>query len=583
MEEQKKQKKSSMNTLWGWGKLYHGKFIFSIVLAVLGVACQMIPYFCVAQIVSMLFEGEQSFSSYLLFCGIAFGGYLGKVVFSNVSTLVSHTAAYLTLRDIRERIVQKLSKVSMGTVLETPSGHYKSIIVDRIEAMEVPFAHLLPEMTSNMLVPAFIVVYLFILDWRMALLSLATLVIGLVIMTFGMRNYAVQGAGAMAASKNMANAIVEYIGGIEVVKAFSQSAGSYKKYADAVKHNADYFIQWMADSQKSMCSYNAVIPSVLLCVLPGGMLLWTTGSIETSVFMTVVIFSLGLVEPIMETFSFTGSLTMLGKNTEEIEALLDAEELNHGTKPVVLDNSGIFMKDVSFSYEEKQEVLHNINLSINLGTMTAFVGPSGSGKSTIAKLIAGYWDVTSGYITLGGHKLKEIPLSQLSDNISYVSQDNYLFNRTIRENIRIGKPEASDAEIEQVAVNSGCDDFIRALDKGYETVVGSGGSQLSGGERQRIAIARAMLKDAPIVILDEATAYIDPENEVLVQKAISSLTAGKTLIVIAHRLSTITDADNIVLVNQGRIEAQGTHMELLEKSSLYRDMWQSHIGTKDAD
>jgi len=581
VNKQNKSKHSPFGLLWGWGKSYHGRFIVSIVLAVLGVACQMIPYFCVVNIIAKMFSGEISFSAYLPVCIAALGGYCGKVLFANLSTVVSHAAAYHTLRDLREQVVAKLARVPMGTILDTPSGQYKSIIVDRIEGMEVPFAHLLPKMTSNMLVPLFIIVYLFVLDWRMALLSLATLFIGLVIMAFGMRNYAEEGAGALAAGKKMTDAVIEYIGGIEVVKAFSQSAGSYQKYAEAVEGNAEYYIKWMADSEKTMCSYNAVIPSVLFCVLPGGMALWLSGSLDTISLMAAVVFSLGFIGPIMEAFSFAGSLAMIGKNTEEIDSLLNAEELHHAEEPVMLNSLTIALKDVAFSYDKKQEVLHKITLSILPGTMTAFVGPSGSGKSTIAKLIAGYWDVTGSSITLGGYNLTEISLQQLAAQISYVSQDNYLFNRTIRENIRMGKPDASDDEVEQVAVRSGCDSFIRGLDKGYETVVGNGGSQLSGGERQRISIARAMLKIAPVVILDEATAFIDPENEAVVQKAISALTAGKTLIVIAHRLSTITGADNIVVVNNGNIEAQGSHEKLLADCPLYRDMWQAHIGARD--
>lgn len=283
----------------------------------------------------------------------------------------------------------------------------------------------------------------------------------------------------------------------------------------------------------------------------------------------------------MEVFSFMGSLSMLGKNTEEIDNLLNAKELDHGNNSVMLSGSGIKLESLSFSYNKEKEVLHNVNLEIKPGTMTALVGPSGSGKSTIAKLIAGYWDVTSGSIVFGGCELKEIPLTQLSSEISYVSQDNYLFNRSIRENIRMGRPDATDEEVEQAAVLSGCDRFIRKLDTGYDTHAGSGGSQLSGGERQRIAIARAMLKNAPIVILDEATAYVDPENEVMVQKAISALTVGKTLIVIAHRLSTITGADNIAVLNDGKIEAQGSHEALLKKSPIYRDMWLAHVGARD--
>ena len=579
MKEEKKD--SPIGTLWGWGKPYHGKFIGSIILAVLGVACQMVPYFCVAHIVTLMLSGEQDFSSYMTACIVTLCGYLGKVVFANLSTVISHTATYYTLRDLRENITEKLARVPMGTILDTPSGQYKTTIVDRVEGMEPTFAHLLPEMTANVLVPIVIVVYLLILDWRMALLSLVTLVVGLVVMSAGMKNYPVKWEGAVKAGKQMTDAIVEYIGGIEVVKAFSQSAGSYKKYSDAVNYNANYYVDWMRENQKTMSAYNAILPSVLICVLPCGFSFWLSGSLELSTFLSIVIFSLGLVGPIIAAFTFTDDLAVLGTNVEEISQLLNAEELNHKETPIKLEDTGISLRSVSFSYDGTTEVLHDVNLTIHPGTMTALVGPSGSGKSTVAKLIAGYWDVTSGSITLGGHELKDIPLSEIADQISYVSQDNYLFNRSIRENIRMGRPDATDTEVEQAAKQSGCDAFIRKLDNGYDTVVGSAGSHLSGGERQRIAIARAMLKNAPVVILDEATAYIDPENEALVQKAISALTVGKTLIVIAHRLSTIVGADNIVVVKDGTIHAQGTHEKLLETCPLYRDMWQAHIGAKD--
>ena len=579
MKEEKKE--SPIGVLWGWGKPYHGKFIGSIILAVLGVACQMVPYFCVAHIVTLMLSGEQDFSSYMTACIVTLCGYLGKVVFANLSTVISHTATYYTLRDLRENITEKLARVPMGTILDTPSGQYKTTIVDRVEGMEPTFAHLLPEMTANVLVPIVIVVYLLILDWRMALLSLVTLVVGLVVMSAGMKNYPVKWEGAVKAGKQMTDAIVEYIGGIEVVKAFSQSAGSYKKYSDAVNYNANYYVDWMRENQKTMSAYNAILPSVLICVLPCGFAFWLSGSLELSTFLSIVIFSLGLIGPIIAAFTFTDDLAVLGTNVEEISQLLNAEELNHKETPIKLEDTGISLRSVSFSYDGTTEVLHDVNLAIHPGTMTALVGPSGSGKSTVAKLIAGYWDVTSGSITLGGHELKDIPLSEIADQISYVSQDNYLFNRSICENIRMGKPGASDQEVEKAAIRSGCDSFIRGLDNGYETIVGSSGSQLSGGERQRIAIARAMLKDAPIVILDEATAFIDPENEAIIQKAISALTAGKTLIVIAHRLSTITGADNIVVVNAGNIEAQGTHEQLLTRCPLYKDMWQAHIGARD--
>ena len=575
------KKESPMSALWKWGKDYHGKFIASIVLAALGVACQMIPYFCVARLVAMMLRGEKETSGYVILCLVALAGYLGRALFSTISTAVSHTATYDTLRDLRQSLVRKLQKVPMGTILDTPSGQYKTTIVDRVEGMEPTFAHLIPEMTANILVPLVIAVYLFVLDWRMALLSFVTLVVGIVVMSLGLMTYPEKWAGAVEVGRKMTNAVIEYIGGIEVVKAFSQSAGSYKKYAKAVNDNSQYYVDWMKQNQKTMSAYNAILPSSLICVLPCGFAFWLAGSLSTETFLAVVIFGLGLVGPIMSVFTFTDDIAVLGTNVEEINAILNESELEHATTPVELPNMGIAFHDVTFRYEEEHEVLHGINLDITPGTMTALVGPSGSGKSTIAKLIAGYWDVTSGEITIGGVDMKKIPLSQIASDISYVSQDNFLFNRSIRENIRMGNPKATDAEVELVAKQSGCDEFIRNLDNGYETVVGSGGSQLSGGERQRIAIARAMLKNAPVVILDEATAYIDPENEALVQKAISALTAGKTLIVIAHRLSTIVDADNIVVVKDGQIAAQGTQEQLLSECTLYRDMWQAHIGAKD--
>ena len=242
------------------------------------------------------------------------------------------------------------------------------------------------------------------------------------------------------------------------------------------------------------------------------------------------------------------------------------------------------MKRVSFAYgSENGNVLNDISLSIRQGTINAFVGPSGSGKSTITKLIAGFWDVEDGSILIGGRNIKDIPLSQISENISYVSQDNFLFDDTVRNNIRMGRESASDREVEETAKKAGCDEFIRRLEHGYDTVVGGGGAHLSGGERQRIAIARALLKDAPIVILDEATSCIDPENEAVIQKALSQLVKGKTLIMIAHRLSTVTGADQILLVDRGRISASGTHIQLLEHSPLYKKMWEAHIGVKDGE
>lgn len=577
-----KEKSSPIAKLWGWAKPYHVNFIGSVVLAVLGVAGEMVPYFCVAAIIRLLLSGTAAWNLCMEWCGIALAGYFGKVLFGSLSTLISHTATYHTLRDLRKAMTAKLARVPMGTVLDTPSGQYKNTIVDRVEGMEPTLAHLIPEMTSNALVPIGIFIYLLVLDWRMALISLITLAIGFLFISQSGKTYAKRWKGAVETGRRMNNAIVEYVGGIQVVKAFSQSAGSYQKYANSVKANAQYFVDWMGDNLKYMASWTAIIPSVLVAVLPAGFAFWVSGSLSAANFLTVIILSLGLTGPIMAAMTFVDDLAVLGTNVGEISAILDAPELERPEAPVKIERLDIALKNVSFTYgKEDEEVLHSVDLEIRPGTVTALVGPSGSGKSTIAKLIAGFWDVTSGHITVGGIDVRKIPLKQWASQIAYVSQDNYLFNLTVRDNIRMGRKGATNAEIEAAAKAAGCEAFIQKLEKGYDTVVGSGGGSLSGGERQRIAIARAMLKDAPIIILDEATASIDPENEAAIQKAISALTKGRTLLVIAHRLSTITNADNIVVVQNGRIAAQGKQGDLLRTSPLYADMWAAHLGARD--
>lgn len=579
-----KNEQSTASSLLRFAGPYKGRYALSICLSVLGVASGLVPYYAAAQMLIGLIGTERSFSFYIFWGTVAAVGYLAKSTFAILSTSVSHTATFLALRDIRKQIVDKFSRMPMGTLLNTPSGQLKDTLVDRVEELETPLAHLLPEMSANVLVPVFIVVYLFVLDWRMALISLITIPVGMVFMATILKTYPQQYEGSVKINQRMNNAVVEYVNGIEVIKAFNQSAASYGKYSDAVHENADYFYKWMKSCQWAMASYNAICPAVLITVLPAGVLFYAAGSITSANLITIIILSLGIVGPLIAASNFADSLGMVGTVVNEIAALLDGPELVRPTQPVSLDSQEIRLNDVSFSYNnDGDNAIQHIDLTIKPGTVTALVGPSGSGKSTITKLIAGFWDVGAGSITLGGKDLRTIPQKQLADQIAYVSQDNYLFDDTIRENIRMGRLSASDAEVEEVAKAAGCDAFIRRLENGYDTNVGGAGGHLSGGERQRIAIARAMLKNAPIIILDEATAYIDPENEAVVQQAVSKLVAGKTLIIIAHRLSTITDSDQIVVMKDGSISGIGTHDELLKTSELYREMWQAHIGAKDGE
>lgn len=579
-----KNEQSTASSLLRFAGPYKGRYVLSICLSVLGVASGLVPYYAAAQILIGLIGTERNFSFYIFWGIIAVVGYLAKSTFAILSTSISHTATFLALRDIRKQIVDKFSRMPMGTLLNTPSGQLKDTLVDRVEGLETPLAHLLPEMSANVLVPVFIVIYLFVLDWRMALISLITIPVGMAFMATILKTYPQQYEGSVKINQQMNNAVVEYVNGIEVIKAFNQSAASYGKYSDAVRDNADYFYKWMKSCQWAMSSYNAICPAVLITVLPAGVLFYVAGSITAANLITIIILSLGIVGPLIAASNFADSLGMVGTVVNEIAVLLDGPELVRPTQPVTLNSQEIQLNDVSFSYnDDGDNAIQHINLAIKPGTVTALVGPSGSGKSTITKLIAGFWDVGSGSITLGGKDLRTIPQKQLADQIAYVSQDNYLFDDTIRENIRMGRLSASDTEVEEAAKAAGCDAFIRSLENGYDTNVGGAGGHLSGGERQRIAIARAMLKNAPIVILDEATAYIDPENEAVVQEAVSKLVAGKTLIIIAHRLSTITDSDQIVVMKDGVISNIGTHDELLKTSELYREMWQAHIGAKDGE
>ena len=385
----------------------------------------------------------------------------------------------------------------------------------------------------------------------------------------------------VTATKALNDTAVEYISGIEVIKAFGQSKTSYAKFVSAAKEGADCFIDWMRGSLFGQVAGMAIFPSTLLGILPVGCLLSMHGTLSAETFLAVIVLSFGVMQPLITAFSYTDDIAQVKTIVDEIAEVLSGEDMQRPrTAERLPADNAIELKDVRFAYHDK-EVLHGVNLHIAPGTVNALVGPSGSGKSTIARLIASLWDVKDGAIELGGVDIRTLPLAECTKRIAYVSQDNYLFDLSVMDNIRMGKKGATDEEIIDAAKKCGCHEFILGLEKGYQTVCGASGGHLSGGERQRISIARAMLKDAPIVILDEATSYTDPENEAVIQAALAKLVEDKTLLVIAHRLSTIADADQIIVVNQGKIEATGTQAELLASCPLYQAMWEAHISVKD--
>ncbi len=545
------------------------------------MAVGLAPYFAVAQMIIKLIAGGRELSFYLTWCGVAAAGFVLKAVCMNVSTTFSHRATFAVISEVRFRLTSKLTRVPLGYLLDTPSGRLKTTIVERTDGLEAPLAHVLPEMTSNLLAPLGIIIYISTLDWRMALVSLLTIPIGLLCYMAMMKDYAEKYGAMTRAGKHMSATTVEYINGIEVIKAFNQSAASYAKFTDAVRKNVGFVLEWMRATQGYSAVMLSVWPAVLIGVLPLGCVFYMNGSLSAPDFITIMILSLGIMGPLIAAIFFTDDIAKIGVTVGDIGTILDTTDLQRPAEKKKLNGWEIELKNVTFAYRDEQ-ILKGVNLKIEAGSVTALVGPSGGGKSTIAKLIAFLWDVDGGSITLGGADIRDIPTEQLTDSIAYVSQDNYLFDETVRNNIRMGKPGTADAEVEAVAKASGCHEFIMKLEHGYETIAGGAGGHLSGGERQRIAIARAMLKDAPVVILDEATSYTDPENEAVIQEAVAKLVAGKTLIVIAHRLSTVADSDKIVVVDQGRVADEGRRQELLARCDLYRSMWQAHMEAKDA-
>ena len=576
------QEKSPSPILWALSQTgaHKKEYIKSVFFALIGVAFSLAPYFVIVELVEGLMSGNRDFSFYLGKSLIMALLWTGRVLFHSLSTGRSHAATFAVLGEIRKRCTEKLSRMPLGAVQEQSSGALKSTIIERIDSMETTLAHIVPEFTANLLIPLCILLYIFSLDWRMGLAELLTLPIGLVSFAVMMGGSQKFYEHAVEATKTLNNTSVEYIGGIQVIKVFGKTKSGYARFVRDAYEAANSYISWMRYYILPMTFSLAIMPATLLPILPIGGLLARGGSLSSSHFVMIIILSVGLVTPLITLMSYGDDIQTMGTIMGEVRTLLEAPEMERPKEGNSPEKNDLALRDVRFSYKDK-EVLHGISMEIPAGSFVALVGPSGSGKSTIARLIASLWDVESGGIFLGGKDIREISQEIYAEKFAFVSQDNYLFNMSVRENIRLGSPAATDTEVEEVAKKAGCHDFILSLEKGYDTMVGSSGGHLSGGERQRISIARAMLKAAPIVILDEATAYTDPENEALIQRSVSKLTEGKTLIVIAHRLSTIIDADKIFVIEDGRIHDSGTHEELLSRGGLYSAMWKAHEEVKD--
>lgn len=579
----KSKKNSWTKSLFAYAEGEQKRLILSVLLSIFSVMLGLLPFYCMYEIICLFVAGTATKAAVIKWCLLALGIYAGKIVTFSLSTGTSHSMAYHILEGLRLRLADRFLHAPLGNVQNRSIGEIKNMVVDKIENLEPPLAHMIPEGAGHIVLPVVSILALAVLDWRLALASLVTFPISFLCMSLTFQISGENFKKFDQSSNYMNSTIVEYIEGIEVIKAFGRAGVSYEKYAGAIHNFCTFVVKWLSSTFVTMKLSFALFPSTLIGTLPVALALANNGTISAPQAALAVMLSISMVGSLAKLEVFSENMRQVKCTIESLEEFLEMPELPEPEQRAELNGTDVVLQDVHFSYtgEQAEEVLHGINLALPAGSFTALVGPSGGGKSTVAKLIARFWDVIAGSITIGGVPIQEMPLSQLSELVSFVTQDNFLFRCSLLENIRLGNPNASDEAVKAAARAAQCEEFIQKLPQGYDTPAGEAGKRLSGGEKQRIAIARMMLKNAPIVILDEATAFTDPENENKIQQSIAALTKGKTLLVIAHRLSTIKDADHIVVLKNGAILAEGNQEELLAGCPLYYDMWQAHIGAKN--
>lgn len=562
---------------------HKGKVFASALIAIIGVGLGVIPYFSVANIINNIVEGKVEIATYIPYILAVLVGLLGSVLFHEFSTIISHNLAYRVIEGKRKKLVDKLSKISMGEIEKRSSGQWSQFMVETLDKMEQPIAHVIPEVIANLLIPIVLVVIIFIMDWRIGVANLLTIPLGLLFFMMMMRGYEEKSKRYQEASKAMNTTMVEYVNGIKVIKAFNKSASSFGKFKETVNENKKAMLDWYLSVCFSMTGAMETIPATMIFVLPTSLYLFMQGSVEMSLLIMCILLSYASYKPLIKAMSHLETMANIKIVMKEINKVMEIPDLERGKQLKHIKSYDVEFQNVSFAYDESKNVLNNISFKANEKELTAIVGDSGGGKSTIAKLIAGFWNIDKGKILIGDVDLNDMPLKQNMELITYVSQENFLFNKTILENLRVAKEDASMDEIKEACVKASCHDFIMNLPNGYETVVGEGGSSLSGGERQRIVIARSFLKNSPIVLLDEATAYSDPDNEAIIQESIDALIKDKTVIMIAHRLSTIVKANKIIVVDNGNIVDEGSHEKLLELNGRYREMWDVYTEAKEIE
>ena len=539
----------------------------------------VLPFLFVYQIIRPLLMREPMTAEYVIWriAAIAVCALL-YAVFYVWGLSLSHRSAYNTLKNLRISLQSKLEKQPLGAIQEKGVGAIKKMFIDDIETIELLLAHALPEGIANLTIPVLVFIGMLLVDWKLALLSLCSLPLGVIAMMVMYRIGMKDMGNYYAAAQKMNNTIVEYINGMEVVKVFNRDGESYHRFEGDVKSYRDFTLAWYKACWPWMALYSSILPCVALFALPIGSYLVIQGYSTLPDLALVLCMSLGIGAPLLRALSFMSTLPQINYKIETLEQMLSAPPLQQSAEPFQGKDHSVRFEGVHFAYKDA-EVLHGVSLEVPEGSLTALVGESGSGKSTLAKLLVHFYDVSGGSVKIGGQDIRSMSLEALNNEISYVAQEQFLFNISLLENIRLGKLDATDEEVLAAAEKAQCGEFLARLEKGIHTMAGDGGKQLSGGERQRISLARAILKNAPIVVLDEATAFMDPENEEKMNEAIAEVIRGKTVIVIAHRLHSIINADQICVLNNGNLAAAGTHAQLLEGCPEYQKLWQAAEGS----
>lgn len=579
------RKQSVLSRLTGYAGKHRYFTYASWLLAAISALIALLPFIYIWKIIKEVLDVVPNFSAAT---GLVHNGIMA-MVFAIASFLIyigalmcSHLAAFRVATNMRIAVTEHIAKLPLGFADSFGSGKLRKIINDSTGATETYLAHQLPDKYAALATPAGLLVLLFAFDWRLGLLSLVPVILAFLIMSaMTGKHMAEKMKQYNNALENMSNEAVEYVRGIPIVKTFGQTVFSFKKFKSTIDEYQKWVVAYTKDMRVPMMFYTAAINGVFAFLIAGA--LWFTAGGVTNAFLLNLIFYIVITPVISLTLTkmmYMSENNMIVKDAlERIDGVLSVSPMSESKTPEHPADSSVELNDVHFSYDGKNEVIRGVSMNIGAGQTVALVGPSGGGKSTLAGLIARFFDVRSGSIKVGGADIREIPKEELMNAVSFVFQDSKLIKATIAENVKLGKPDATDEEVAAALHAAQCDDIIQKFPDGAGTTVGTKGVYLSGGERQRIAIARAVLKNAPVIILDEATAFADPDNEAKVQKAFSELSKGKTVIMIAHRLSTVADADCIYVIKDGLIAESGRRDELLEKNGVFAEMWKEYAAS----